>query len=228
MDIYELVVIITVLVSSVGLIILFRKRGIGGAANALTISLNSLIVCLLVPIIFNYVASIKDVFSRGMEFTIAISIIIFMYLILLVVSTILISTILSSKWYNNFIEKIKNFNNKSKNSIKLDNNNVDTEKSEEICDIIGEIEEKPSDFPLPDGRCEWLLRSGSEYFPINRPLSSMWCDSSDPDELYRISTRSNIKNYGNEIETFLEWIKYNKTRTIRISQLGFDFYLPCN
>jgi hypothetical protein len=73
--------------------------------------------------------------------------------------------------------------------------------------MIGELEEKPSDFPLPDGRCEWLLRSGSEYFPVNRPESSMWCDSGFFGETYHISTRSNIKNYGFEIDTFLEWIE---------------------
>ena len=33
----------------------------------------------------------------------------------------------------------------------------------------------------------------------------MWLD--DIDKCWHISTRSNIKNYENEIETFLEWIK---------------------
>lgn len=33
----------------------------------------------------------------------------------------------------------------------------------------------------------------------------MWLD--DIDKRWHISTRSNIKNYNNEIQTFLEWIK---------------------
>jgi hypothetical protein len=71
--------------------------------------------------------------------------------------------------------------------------------------IIGDIEEKPNDFPLPDGRCEWLFRGGSYYFGVNSAVSKMWKD--DISENYVISTRSNIKNYEGEIDAFLEWIK---------------------
>lgn len=71
--------------------------------------------------------------------------------------------------------------------------------------ILGETEDKPEDFPLPDGRCEWLFRGSSYYFGISAPVNHMWFDDIGKD--WRISTRSSIKNYGNEIETFLEWIK---------------------
>ena len=60
---------------------------------------------------------------------------------------------------------------------------------------------------IPLGVQNVSLRSGSEYFPVNRPESSMWCDSGFFGETYHISTRSNIKNYGFEIDTFLEWIE---------------------
>ena len=70
--------------------------------------------------------------------------------------------------------------------------------------IIGNTADKPRDFPFPDGRLEWLLRGGSYYFAVNEPVSKMWEDSSG---CWRISTRSNIKNYGSEIEEFLSWIK---------------------
>lgn len=71
--------------------------------------------------------------------------------------------------------------------------------------MIGETKEKPSDFPLPDGRCEWLFQGSSYYFAINNSVTKMWLD--DIDKQWHISTRSNIKNYESEIETFLEWIK---------------------
>ena len=71
--------------------------------------------------------------------------------------------------------------------------------------MIGETEEKPLDFPLPDGRCESLFQYGSYYFAINEPVKKMWLDEIDKE--WRISTRSNLKNYEGEIETFLEWIE---------------------
>ena len=71
--------------------------------------------------------------------------------------------------------------------------------------MIGDTEEKPKDFPLPDGRCEWLFRESSYYFGVNSPVSKMWKD--DIGGNWVLSTRSNIKNYEGEIEDFLEWIK---------------------
>ena len=71
--------------------------------------------------------------------------------------------------------------------------------------MIGETEEKPTSFPLPDGRCEWLFQGASYYFGVSNPVSKMFYD--DICENWIISTRSNIKNYNGEIEAFLEWIK---------------------
>jgi hypothetical protein len=71
--------------------------------------------------------------------------------------------------------------------------------------MIGDTEEKPKDFPLPDGRCERLFRGSSYYFGVNSPVSKMWKD--DICGNWVLSTRSNIKNYAGEIETFLGWIK---------------------
>ena len=71
--------------------------------------------------------------------------------------------------------------------------------------MMGEIKEKPKDFPLPNGRCEWLFRGSSYYFGVNSPVNKMWKD--DICKNWVLSTRSNIKNYEGEIEAFLEWIK---------------------
>nr|DAI89492.1 MAG TPA: hypothetical protein [Caudoviricetes sp.] len=71
--------------------------------------------------------------------------------------------------------------------------------------IVGEIEEKPADFPLSEGRCEWLLRGSSYYFGVSSPVKKFWQDEISGE--WVLSSRSNIKNYGNEIEEFLDWIK---------------------
>lgn len=70
--------------------------------------------------------------------------------------------------------------------------------------MLDEIE-KPNDFPLPNGRCEWLFQGSSYYFGVNAPVNKMWFD--DICGQWQLSTRSNIKNYNGEIEEFLEWIK---------------------
>ena len=70
--------------------------------------------------------------------------------------------------------------------------------------MLGEIE-KPSYFPLPEGRIEYLFTSASYYFGVNRGVSKMWFD--EIAKQYSISTRSNIKNYEGEIGIFLDWIK---------------------
>ena len=71
--------------------------------------------------------------------------------------------------------------------------------------MIGDTEEKPTKFPLPNGRCEWLFESASGYFGVDRAVSKMWFG--DISKRWALSTRSNIKNYECEIEVFLEWIK---------------------
>ena len=71
--------------------------------------------------------------------------------------------------------------------------------------MLGETKEKPEGFPLPDGRCEWLFQSSSYYFGVSQTVNRMWFD--DISNQYCINTSSNIKNYKDEIETFLEWIE---------------------
>ena len=71
--------------------------------------------------------------------------------------------------------------------------------------MIGEVDERPINFPLPEGRCDWLFRGASCYFGINDPVNRMWYDGIS--KSWNISTRSNIKNYYGEIEEFLKWIK---------------------
>jgi hypothetical protein len=71
--------------------------------------------------------------------------------------------------------------------------------------MIGDIEEKPVNFPLPNGRCEWLFRGSSYYFGVSSPISKMWKDEIGGNWI--LSTRSSIKNYEGEIEAFLDWIK---------------------
>jgi len=71
--------------------------------------------------------------------------------------------------------------------------------------MMGEMMDRPTDFPLPDERCDNLFHGGSQYFPVNYPVSKMWFN--DIDGQWHISTRSNIKNHHGQIEAFLEWIK---------------------
>lgn len=71
--------------------------------------------------------------------------------------------------------------------------------------MVGDTKEKPENFPLPEGRCDWLFQGGSYYFGVVDPVSKIWFDKIA--NAWIISTRSNIKNYEDEIETFLTWIK---------------------
>ena len=50
-----------------------------------------------------------------------------------------------------------------------------------------------------------IFRISSYYFGVNDPIRKIWFDKIS--ENWRVSTRSNVKNYGSEIEQFLEWIK---------------------
>lgn len=64
---------------------------------------------------------------------------------------------------------------------------------------------KPENFPLPEGRCESLFRHSSYYFGVSKPVNSFIFD--DISNCWILSIRCNVKNYNNEIETFLTWIK---------------------
>ena len=52
---------------------------------------------------------------------------------------------------------------------------------------------------------KFIFQSGSFYFGINKGVSEMWLDKID--NAWRISARGNIKNYNQEIEQFLDWVK---------------------
>lgn len=71
--------------------------------------------------------------------------------------------------------------------------------------MIGETKEIPEDFPFEEGRHYYLFNSASYYFGICEPVCKMWFDEIGKNWI--LSARSNIKNYCNEIETFIEWIK---------------------
>ena len=71
--------------------------------------------------------------------------------------------------------------------------------------MAGELDRKPIDFEPPEGGCEHLLNSGSYYFAVHKPVTKIWKDNRT--NQYHISSRSNVKNYNNEIERFLSWIK---------------------
>lgn len=68
--------------------------------------------------------------------------------------------------------------------------------------MIGDIEE-PETVLFNEGRNP--LGGGSTYFGVCDPVCRMWFD--DIKKEWIISTRSNVKNYDNEIEKFLAWIK---------------------
>lgn len=72
--------------------------------------------------------------------------------------------------------------------------------------IIGDITDKPKDFPFMEGsRLEWFLRGSSYYFGVSDSINRLWFD--EISGRWKISSRCNIKNYENEIEQFLDWVK---------------------
>lgn len=71
--------------------------------------------------------------------------------------------------------------------------------------IIGDIEEKPSDFPLPEIIRHSIFTMASYYFGVSKSINKMWFD--DITKSWHIGIRSNIKNYKSQIEIFLNWIK---------------------
>jgi len=84
--------------------------------------------------------------------------------------------------------------------------------------------EKPTEVPAhaffdekEDMFWQWF-GNGSYYFAICNGLRKMWLD--DISKTWRISVRCNIKNYGGEIEAFLDWIRPH----IEKGSGGRDFY----
>ncbi len=124
MGFYVAAVIVSVLVSSAGLLVLFRKRGIGSYRSVLTISITSLVICIAVPLIFNVIWNIEGLFNDGMKVLIAFSVTIFSYLLMLVIGVLVVSSISSSRFFNNIFNKIKNSHENYKNKIKFKKNNT--------------------------------------------------------------------------------------------------------
>lgn len=54
-------------------------------------------------------------------------------------------------------------------------------------------------------RWKWLFRMGSYYFGIHDGNAELKFD--DICKAWHLNTRSNLKNYDDEIEKFLDWIK---------------------
>ena len=86
---------------------------------------------------------------------------------------------------------------------------------EEVINILKYLCGKVNDEPVitdelrhPFFDCErwrYIFSCSSYYFGVNRAFSEIWYD--DISEAWHISTRSNLKNYGSEIEQFCDWIK---------------------
>lgn len=73
--------------------------------------------------------------------------------------------------------------------------------------MIGEID-RPDTLPEHElfnkDRCDFMLRGGSAYFPYTiDPIFK----KDGYDNAYRLVTKSNIKNYEGEIQSFLDWIE---------------------
>ena len=65
----------------------------------------------------------------------------------------------------------------------------------------------PESWPFPkDSRHKRLFRMGSYYFAISSSIPPVFQYDSNGNT-WMLSTRSNLKNYNNEIETFLAWLR---------------------
>ncbi len=77
-----------------------------------------------------------------------------------------------------------------------------TEIIDTIKYMVGDIE-KPESLAFDLGRNPLL--GGSYYFGVNSPVTKFYKDEISKE--WVLSSRANIKNYNNEIEQFLTWIK---------------------
>ncbi len=65
----------------------------------------------------------------------------------------------------------------------------------------------PNGFPFDkEGRYSWMLQYGSYYFGVTHGLKPYF-EFDRIKNSYILATRSNLKNYSQEIETFLSWLK---------------------
>jgi hypothetical protein len=74
--------------------------------------------------------------------------------------------------------------------------------------MCGDIE-KPDALPVheffEEESCSDLFKFSSHSFAVSEPHFRMWYDNISGD--WRVSVRANGKNYCNEIELFLDWVK---------------------
>lgn len=70
--------------------------------------------------------------------------------------------------------------------------------------MVGDLTDKPDRYLWSENRnpINW---GGSYYFAISKTVSKMWYD--EISESWTLSSRTNLKNYNGEIESFLELVK---------------------
>ncbi len=71
--------------------------------------------------------------------------------------------------------------------------------------LIGDRKDRPKESSFESPRDILLFTGASYYFGVNQSVSKMWRDNYS--KQWAISTRANLKNYEDDIEKFLEWIK---------------------
>ena len=74
-------------------------------------------------------------------------------------------------------------------------------------------------------RWGWMLQSGGSYYFSSKPVLKFIYD--DISKSYYLTVWTNIKNYTNEIELFLEWIKDYVDVRQSPHYLGFTRYESC-
>lgn len=71
--------------------------------------------------------------------------------------------------------------------------------------IIGDLEKAPENLVFETSSGRNVLRGCSYYFGVHKAVSEFYYD--EINKSWTLSSRANIKNYENEIEQFLRWIK---------------------
>lgn len=92
--------------------------------------------------------------------------------------------------------------------------------------MVGDVEEKPKYLPdhelFSKKRWEYMLRMDSYYFDADTKSTLRFDDISDT---YYLNIRCNLKNYDDEIESFIDWIMpYVKEYKREGDFLGFYRY----
>lgn len=91
------------------------------------------------------------------------------------------------------------------------NSEMKKDLPQDVVDILkymtGIIEEQPTELPdhplFKTDRWDYMLRTGSYYFDADPIVSLRWDEISNA---YYLCSRSDFKNYFDEIEKFIDWI----------------------